>query len=137
MVLKIMNLIRKVFYQNHTLTECKTLYHNLKRLSIGDWITVFEKTEIARVGPMPIYNETTRELRPHKTIGLKGNGLLTMDNFWRIGRMTGRTQSRTTIAGRDKLRSPRPKLSRAIFLLEHTTPKAGFQLVCYQSFRNS
>ena len=39
MVLKFMNPKTKVFYQNHTLTECIPLCSNLKRLPTGSWIT--------------------------------------------------------------------------------------------------
>ena len=57
LVLKFMNSITKVFYEHRTLTKCNSAFINLTRFPNGEWSTLGVKIEIARVGPVSIYNE--------------------------------------------------------------------------------
>ena len=77
---------KKVFYQINRSTECNALYPNLNRLSKVRRNTFGEKIEITLVGPVSMYNEARRKMRHHELIGLKQNGLFTMEDIRRNSR---------------------------------------------------
>ena len=100
-VIKFMNPISKVFYNNYTLTECNPVYPNLYQLLNGSWVTYGRKTQLARVEPLVFRNSSSRELRPHEFVGLKSNGLFTMEDLVRSNRARSIRHSRTTVTGRE------------------------------------
>ena len=57
--------------------------------------------ELARVEPVIFRNRSSRELRPHEFVGLKGNGLFTMEDLVRSNRARSIRHCRTTVTGRE------------------------------------
>ena len=100
-VIKFMNRISKIFYNNYTLTESNPVYPNLYQLLNGSWVTYGKTTELARVEPVVFRNSSSREPRPHEFVGLNGNGLFTMEDLVRSNRARSFRHSRTTVTGRE------------------------------------
>ena len=97
----------RFFYTNYTMTECSPIYPNLLKLANGTWIPYGKKIERARVEPTPIFHDTRREMRPHEFVGLKENGLFTMEDLWRSSKAWAYKHSRTTVTGREVYLGPR------------------------------
>ena len=98
---KFVNPISSISYNNYTLTECNPVYPTLYQLLSGSWVTYGKTTELARVEPVVFGNSSSHELRPHEFVGLKGNGLFTMEDLVRSNRARSIRHSRTTVTGRE------------------------------------
>ena len=138
-VIKFMNPISKIFYNNYTLTECNPVYPNLYQLLNGSWVTYGKTTELARVEPVVFRNSSSRELRPHEFVGLNGNGLFTREDLVRSNRARSIRHSRTTVTGREVYLGSKGRYSHeTLFHLNFPEHQIGFSwrvLPWFQSVR--